>query len=303
MVIVTGGRVSPNHRGNDLGQRDGLMRLKNKVAIITGAGRGIGRAIALAYAREGANLSLAARTLSELEETARQVNTLCADAYIVPTDVSDPAQVENMVIKTLNKFSSIDILVNNAAIGGPVAPLQDTDVSAWLNTINVNLVGTYLCCRAVLPTMLERNRGKIINVTSGPFARGTSLRSVRHMAAYLSSKGGVNSLTELLAVQLEGTNVRVNAMGPGGNSRMLEELVSAARQIGDDEILEHAERVMREDPREESAEIAVFLASEASGDLSGRALPHRLVDTSKLPSQVPDIMASDAYTVRLVTPE
>jgi NAD(P)-dependent dehydrogenase (short-subunit alcohol dehydrogenase family) len=136
------------------------MRLKDRVALITGAGRGIGRAIALAYAGQGANLTLSARTLSELEETARQAGALGASTCVIRADVTDPAQVEEMVVRTLDRFSTIDILVNNAGIGGPVGALQDNDVSHWVQTIQLNVVGVFLCCKAVLPTMLEKDRAR-----------------------------------------------------------------------------------------------------------------------------------------------
>ena len=141
------------------------MRLNGKVALITGAGRGIGRAIAAAYAKEGAKLALAARTAAELEETARQVEALGAHACAIPTDVTDPQQVEAMVSKTLECYPTIDILVNNAGIVGPVGPLQDNDISHWVQTIQLNVIGVFLCCRAVLPTMLARNSGKIVNMS------------------------------------------------------------------------------------------------------------------------------------------
>lgn len=139
--------------------------LHDRIALITGAGRGIGRAIALAYAKEGAKLALAARTRRDLDQTAQQAQALGASTCIVPVDVSDPTQVENLVRPTVAQFATIDILVNNAGMAGPVGPVQDNDVTAWIQTIQVNLIGTYLCCRTVLPIMQKQNRGKIINLS------------------------------------------------------------------------------------------------------------------------------------------
>lgn len=143
------------------------MRLQDRVAIITGAVRGIGRAIALAYVREGASVALAARTLTELKETAERVEILDGTSCVTRTDVSDRTEVDEMVRETLRRFSTVDILVNNAGTTGPIGPLQDNEVSRWIRTIEVNLTGVYLCCWAVLPVMLSRGRGKIINISGG----------------------------------------------------------------------------------------------------------------------------------------
>jgi NADP-dependent 3-hydroxy acid dehydrogenase YdfG len=142
-----------------------MGQLDNRVALITGAGRGIGKAIALAYAREGAKLALAARTRAQLERTVQEAEALGAEICLIDMDVTEAAQVEHMVRLTLERFATIDILVNNAGIAGPIAPLQESDMAAWVRTLQVNVVGTYLCCRAVLPTMLRHNRGKIINLS------------------------------------------------------------------------------------------------------------------------------------------
>ena len=137
------------------------MRLKDRVALITGAGRGIGRAIALAYAKEGASLALAARTLSELEETAREAQALGALTQVVQVDVTNEEEVADMVRQTVERFSTIDVLVNNAGAVGPVGPIYETDVAEWVRTIQVNVVGMYLCCRAVIPLMLRNDRGRL----------------------------------------------------------------------------------------------------------------------------------------------
>ena len=120
------------------------MELKGKSALITGAGRGIGQAIALAYARQGANLSLAARSISELEETALECRNEGSEVLITPTDVTELDQVEALVEATVERFSTIDILVNNAGIAGPLGQLEHNDLTAWVSVIQVNLIGVFL---------------------------------------------------------------------------------------------------------------------------------------------------------------
>ena len=127
------------------------MKLDGRVAVITGAGRGIGRAIALAYAREGAKLALAARSESELEVVVGAVSELGAEAIAVPTDVTSQEDTERLARAVVDRFGRIDVLVNNAGISGPVGPLQGNDIADWVNTITVNVTGTFLVCRAVIP--------------------------------------------------------------------------------------------------------------------------------------------------------
>ena len=274
--------------------RDDYMRLTNQVALITGAGRGIGRAIALAYAAEGAKLALAARTVSELEETARQAEALGATTYVVPADVSDESQVNRMVEGALERYAKLDILVNNAGVPGPVGPLWENDVPYWIRTIEVNVTGVFLCCRAALPGMLANNRGKIINIYGG---RG------RNVSAYGASKVAVADLTETLSLELEGANIQVNALSPGSiHTRMWEETRDAAAAIGDTELYEYGVRVTSGGGAsvEGAAELAVFLASDASGTLSGRVFQATTDDFWNLTPLIPAIMASDVYKLRRV---
>lgn len=273
------------------------MRLADKVAIITGAGRGIGRAIALAYAREGARLTLAARTESELEETASMTEALGASTLTVPTDISQQADVEQMVQQTVEQFGTVDILVNNAAILGPMGPLQDLDPKAWVQTVNVNLVGSFLCCRAVLPLMLRQDRGKIIL-----FAGGYS-RAFPQLSAYVTSKWAVIRLAEALSVELVGANIQVNCLGPNTvYTGMIDELRAGWERSGNVELAEFAKQIATGsgDTTGSTEDLAVFLGGSDSGQMSGRMISALTDDFSSLPPRIPEIMASEAYQMRRV---
>jgi len=276
------------------------MELENRVAIITGAGRGIGQAIALAYAREGAKLVLAARKISELEDTATQVAELGHSPLVVPTDVTDPNQVDRLVRRALESHPKIDILVNNAGIAGPLGPIQGNDVAGWLETINVNLNGTFLCCRAVIPAMIRQGGGKIINL-----AGAGAINAWANMSAYCSSKVAVVRLTEVLALELQDQGITVNALSPGSvHTRLWDEMTVAAREVGATAIHETGLRVTAGGgtPIEGCAELAVFLASDVSGELSGRLISAVTDDFRSLAPEIPAVMASDAYTLRRVDP-
>ena len=274
------------------------MQLQDQVALITGGGRGIGRAIALAYAREGANLVLAARTASELEETAGAAQQLGAQTCIVTADVTQADQVEEMVRQAEARFSAIDVLVNNAGTIGPIGALEDNDVASWIRTIQVNLIGTYLCCRSVIPAMERQGHGKIINL-SGSGATSAP----HHMSAYGSSKVAVIRLTEILSLELANRNIQVNALGPGSiHTRMWEEIRDSAQAVGDAELYSFGQQVTSGGGAsvERAADLAVWLAGENSGKLSGRLIHAVMDDFADLPDRIPDIMASDAYTLRRV---
>lgn len=182
--------------------------LKGKVAIVTGAGRGIGRAIATALAKEGVNVGLLARTEDALKEVVSEVESLGAKAAYAAVDVSSMDQVEEAVKQLTSKLGTADILVNNAGTG-KFASLLDMDPEEWKRTIDVNLMGPYYVTRAVLPQLIEKNGGDIINISSTNGLNGAATSS-----AYSASKFGLIGLTESLAQEVRRNNIRVTALAP-----------------------------------------------------------------------------------------
>ena len=274
------------------------MKLQNKVALVTGAGRGIGQAIAVAFAREGARVALAARNEAELRETGSMVEAAGSVPLIVPTDVTNHAQVERLVDATVAQYSRLDILVNNAGISGPIGPLETNDVAAWVDTVTVNLTGIFLCCRAAIPVMLRQEAGKIINLSGAGATNAWS-----NMSAYCSSKAAVVRLTEVLALELEDKGITVNALGPGSvHTSMWDKMTEEAAQAGATLIHETGLRVTSGGGAsiDECAELAVWLASAESGALSGRLISAATDDFRGLPPKIEEIMASEAYTLRRV---
>ncbi len=274
------------------------MKLDGRVAVITGAGRGIGRAIALAYAREGARLALAARSESELEQTVAAVSEMGGQAIAVPTDITSQAHTERLSEAAVERFGRIDVLVNNAGISGPIGPLQDNDIAEWVDTINVNLTGTFLVCRAVIPVMIGQGSGKIINLSGAGAANAWS-----NMSAYCSSKVAVVRLTEVLAQELEHQGITVNALGPGSvHTTMWDKMTEDAAQAGATFIHETGLRVTSGGGAsiDECAELGVWLASDDSGGLTGRLISAATDDFRGLPPRIAEIMAGDAATLRRI---
>jgi len=186
------------------------MKLDGKVALITGAGRGIGKAVALAYAREGARLALCARTAAELEKTAAEVGAAGADCLALACDVSQEEPVHHFVAAAHTRYGRIDVLINNAGVMTRPTPLTEYDVKKWDYTIAVNLRGPFLMVKAVLPLMLKQGGGSIINVSS---SIGRS--AYANFAAYAASKWGLEGFTQTLALEVKDHKVQVNSVEPG----------------------------------------------------------------------------------------
>lgn len=203
------------------------MLLDGKTALITGAGRGIGQAIAAAFAEQGCDIAAVARSEAELEETAARVRALGRRVLPICCDISAPEQVETMAEKAMAFLSSIDILVNNAGYAC-FKPFMELSLEEWRRTLDVNLTGTFLVTRAVLPGMIARRNGHIINISSV-----SGLRPIMHQSVYCASKHGMNGLTTTLAMEMRPHNIRVNAICPGGVRTRLSEEAMPGRDKSD----------------------------------------------------------------------
>ena len=185
------------------------MQLKDKVAIITGGGRGIGRSIAIAYAAEGASVVIAARNAAQLEAVATEITAQGGEVLTVPTDLRIRTDVENLVQKTIDQFGRIDILVNNAGINPRGLFLDSTD-EEWEQVWQINVMGVVHCCRAALPIMQQQGSGNIINVGSGMGQVGRS-----NMSVYCASKAALHGLTQSIAEEVWEDGIIANVLIPG----------------------------------------------------------------------------------------
>jgi NAD(P)-dependent dehydrogenase (short-subunit alcohol dehydrogenase family) len=271
------------------------VQLQGRVTIVTGAGRGIGQAIALAFGAEGGQVVCAARTAAEIEATARRIQEGGGQAIAVVADVTNWGSVQGLVERAVAAYGTVDVLVNDAGMMGPVGPHEAIDLDSWAATLDVNVMGIVRTCKAVLPIMRARRRGRIINLSGGgafgPLANRGSL-------AYATSKAAVARFTELLAAEVAGDGIQVNTLGPGLVRTRLSQQGSDAREqvYGPGTGLDFG----RARPAEDAAGLAVWLASDAAEGLSGR---HLGVDMAlpASPEEIAALMAGDRYTMRLVT--
>jgi NAD(P)-dependent dehydrogenase (short-subunit alcohol dehydrogenase family) len=230
-----------------------LVRLKDKVAIITGGGRGIGRSVALGFAKHGADLVVAARTEQEVDQVATQIRDNGGRAEAIVCDVADEGQVKNMVKRTLDVFDRVDILVNNAGIGS-MRPVWGMTKSNFESVLSVNLIGTFLCTKHVWRPMRNLGGGSIINISSLGGMEGYPL-----LTAYCASKWGQIGFTKACAEEGKRDNIRVNAIAPGKAD-------TAFRA----QIKEDKSRLLK---AEDHVGACLFLASDESRYVTGHVIP------------------------------
>jgi NAD(P)-dependent dehydrogenase (short-subunit alcohol dehydrogenase family) len=251
------------------------MILKGQRAIVTGGGRGIGRAIALKFAREGAAVLLAARTAAQVDAVTEEIRAAGGHAAGVAADVSRLRDCEHIILAAIKQFGGVDILVNNAGVLGPVAPVEEVSPEEWDAVLAANLKSAFLLSRLVLPGMIERGRGAILNISSVAAKAAFGLNG-----PYAASKAGLLALTRTLAAENGRKGIRVNALCPGPvpETQMSQELgAGLAARFGRTpvEILEGAAKGIlqgRPQTADEVAAAALFLCSEQSSAITGQAL-------------------------------
>jgi NAD(P)-dependent dehydrogenase (short-subunit alcohol dehydrogenase family) len=242
------------------------MQLQNKTAIITGSARGIGEGIAVAFAREGANVVVNGLTADSCTETVKKIVAAGGKAIGVGADVSKAADVDAMVRAAVEAFGGVDILVNNAGIESSPCLLHEMSEQQWDKVMGVNLKGVFLCCKAVLPGMIANGKGKIVNVASTAGIRMTFFGS----ADYTASKHGVTGITQHLAWEVADSHINVNEICPGGVLTPLMEKNTTPEFR--DKLTKRLVPLGRFCNLDDIAEAAVFLASDKSDMITGQLL-------------------------------
>src|SRR6478609_7211753 len=234
--------------------------LAGKVAIVTGASRGIGAAAALALGEAGASVVLAARTTAQAEANARQINAAGGKAAAIACDVSDYAACQRLVQETTERFGPPDVLVNNAGVIEPISMVGEADPAEWARSIEINLIGAYYVIRAVLPGMIERGHGDIINVSSG-----AAHRPLEGWSAYCAGKAGLAMLTRSIDLEHRAGGIRVFGFQPGTTDTDMQVAIRAS-----------GVNVISQIPREQLTPVAhparaiVYLCTREADDLAGR---------------------------------
>jgi 3-oxoacyl-[acyl-carrier protein] reductase len=238
--------------------------LENSTAIVTGAGQGIGRALAKGLAAEGARVVIAELNSENAVRVQKEIETAGGIALAVRTDVSEEDSVNAMVADTLNKFKNIDVLINDAAIF-PASSVAEMQTEEWEQVLRTNLTGTFFCCRAVMPTMKKNRCGRIINFTSGRALQGS-----KHGAHYAASKGGIIGFTKSLALELAPYGITVNSICPGA----IDTPQPKAHVKNEEEFYAKAKRIPlgRVGQPEDLVGPALFLASHWSSYVTGQMI-------------------------------
>jgi NAD(P)-dependent dehydrogenase (short-subunit alcohol dehydrogenase family) len=277
--------------------------LEGRSALITGASMGFGLAVARAYVEAGANVLVCARNEKSLEKARDALAALAGPGQIVAAEVGDvsrSADAERLVAASLNHFPRLDVLVNNAGLYGPKGPIEEVDWDAWVRAIEVNLLGSVLMAREVVPHFKAQRHGKIIQLSGGG-----ATAPLPRISAYAASKAGVVRFAETLAEEVREYGIDVNSIAPGAlNTRLLDEVLEAGPERVGRDFFERAVRQQAEGgaPLVKGAALAVFLGSAASDGITGKLISAVWDPWETLPSHVDELRTTDVYTLRRIVP-
>lgn len=279
------------------------MRLEGRCAIITGANQGLGLEIARSFLREGASILICARERARLENARNHLLGFAKEGQQVIAEVANVAHeedVERIVSRAVEELGNIQILVNNAGIYGPKGTIDEVDWKEWVRTIEVNLLGSVLMCRYLIPHMKERGYGKIVQLSGGG-----ATNPLPRISAYAASKAAIIRFAETLAEEMREFQIDVNAVAPGAlNTRLLDEVLEAGPGKVGGAFYERALKQKKEGgaPLDRGADLCVFLASAASDGISGKLLSAIWDPWEELDRHVLDL-AGDVYTLRRILPK
>jgi NAD(P)-dependent dehydrogenase (short-subunit alcohol dehydrogenase family) len=281
-----------------------MRPLAGRNAVITGANQGLGLAIAKAYITAGARVLICARGEELLEGARRALVLIAGSEDAVATeraDVSNPDDVNRLVARALALFPQVHVLVNNAGVYGPMGPIETVDWAEWARAMEINVHGSVLPCRALLPHFKARRYGKIIQVSGGG-----ATNPLPRLSAYAASKAAAVRFAESLALEVEPFNIGVNAIAPGAlATRMLDEVLAAGPDSVGQEFYDRMAKTKEQGgtPLEMGAALAVFLGSAASDGITGRLLSAVWDPWEQLAGHREDLDRSDIYTIRRIVPK
>lgn len=280
------------------------MNLKGISAIISGSSQGLGFEVAKQFVMQGANVMLCARNAETLTKAQQELATFAKDGATVisqVTDVSNLHDVEKLIETTLLMFGKIDVLVANAGVYGTKGPIDEIDWQEWCDAIDINLKGTVLQCRAVLPHFKKMRAGKII-ILSG----GGATKPMPYLSAYATSKAGVVRFAETLALEVKDFNIDVNTIAPGAlNTRLLDEIIHSGPDKVGKEFYEQSVKQKNDGGTslEVGASLCTFLASSSSNGITGKLISAVWDPWKKLPDYIKELGQTDIYTLRRIVPE
>lgn len=278
--------------------------LDGRAALITGANRGLGLAIARAYVLAGADVMLCAREEAALTEARHELQTLAQGKQKVlarPLDVSHEADVRTFVAETIDALPNLSILVNNAGIYGPKGPIENISLPDWVRAIEINLYGSVYACAAILPYFKANRYGKIVQLSGGG-----ATNPLPRLSAYAASKAAVVRFAETLAEEVKGDGIDVNCIAPGAlNTRLLDEVLEAGPEAVGEAFYTKALAQQKQGgaPLGKGADLAVFLGSKASDGITGKLISAVWDPWSELPEHKETLRSTDVYTLRRIVPK